>query len=64
MQTLVWIGKAAVVNHHRKLGYHLLRCDRELSAGGNALTHDVAADLPAGAEVFAPLRHHVSAGSL
>ncbi|MCC7085200.1 MAG: site-specific DNA-methyltransferase [Pirellulales bacterium] len=33
MPTLDWIGKAAVVHHHRKVGYHLLRCDRELSAG-------------------------------
>ena len=33
MPTLDWIGKPAVVNHHRKVGYHLLRCDRELSAG-------------------------------
>jgi len=33
MPTLDWIGKAAVVNHHREVGYHLLRCDKELSAG-------------------------------
>ena len=33
MPTLDWIGKSAVVNHHRKVPYHLLRCDRELSAG-------------------------------
>jgi adenine-specific DNA-methyltransferase len=33
MPTLDWIGKAAVVNHHRQVPYHLLRCDRELSAG-------------------------------
>jgi len=33
MPTLDWIGKTAVVNHHRKVPYHLLRCDRELSAG-------------------------------
>ena len=33
MPTLAWIGKASVVNHHRKVPYHLLRCDRELSAG-------------------------------
>ena len=50
-------------------------------AGGNVLTHAVAADLPAhpagkgpriiygrslsaGAEVFGPLRHHVSTDSL
>jgi adenine-specific DNA-methyltransferase len=33
MPTLDWIGRAAVVNHHRKVGYHLLRCDRELSVG-------------------------------
>jgi len=33
MPTLDWIGKSAVVDHHRKVPYHLLRCDRELSAG-------------------------------
>ena len=33
MPTLDWIGKAAVVNHHRKVPYHMLQCDRELSAG-------------------------------
>lgn len=33
MPTLDWIGKKAVVTHHRKVGYHLLRCDRERSAG-------------------------------
>jgi adenine-specific DNA-methyltransferase len=33
MPTLDWIGKAAVVNHHRKVPYRLLRCDGELSAG-------------------------------
>jgi 16S rRNA G966 N2-methylase RsmD len=35
MLILDWIGKGAVVNHHRKVGYHLLRCDRALS-GSNA----------------------------
>jgi adenine-specific DNA-methyltransferase len=33
MPTLDWIGKSAVLNHHRQVPYHLLRCDRELSAG-------------------------------
>jgi adenine-specific DNA-methyltransferase len=33
MPTLDWIGKGAVVNHHRKVPYHLLHCDKELSAG-------------------------------
>lgn len=33
MPTLDWIGKAAVVNHHRRVPNHLVRCDRELSAG-------------------------------
>ncbi len=33
MPTLDWIGKKAVVNHHREVPYHLLRCDRELSVG-------------------------------
>ncbi|MCG3181741.1 MAG: hypothetical protein BIFFINMI_04141 [Phycisphaerae bacterium] len=33
MPTLDWIGKDAVVAHHRKVPYHLLRCDRNVSAG-------------------------------
>jgi hypothetical protein len=33
MATLNWIGKEAVVNHHRKVPVRLLECDRELSAG-------------------------------
>ena len=33
MPTLDWIGKKAVVNHHRQVPYHLLRCDRKLSCG-------------------------------
>jgi len=33
MPTLDWIGKSAVVNHHREVPYHLLKCDREFSEG-------------------------------
>src|SRR5713101_7241297 len=33
MPTLDWIGKKAVLNHHREVTYRLLKCDRELSAG-------------------------------
>jgi len=33
MPTLDWIGKKTVVNHHRQVPYHLLRCDRNLSVG-------------------------------
>ncbi|MBN1488451.1 MAG: site-specific DNA-methyltransferase [Phycisphaerae bacterium] len=33
MPTLDWIGKQAVLNHHREVPYHLLKCDRKLSAG-------------------------------
>ncbi len=33
MPTLDWIGKQAVVGHHRRVPYRLLHCDRELSAG-------------------------------
>ena len=33
MPTLDWTGKKAVVNHHREVPYHLLRCDPKLSAG-------------------------------
>ena len=33
MPTLDWIGKQAVVNHHREVPYRLVHCDGELSAG-------------------------------
>jgi adenine-specific DNA-methyltransferase len=33
MPSLEWIGKSAVVNHHRTVPYRLLHCDEELSAG-------------------------------
>jgi len=33
MPTLDWIGKQAVVNHHREVPYLLIHCDGELSAG-------------------------------
>lgn len=33
MPTLDWIGKKAVVNHHREVPYRLLKCDREKSFG-------------------------------
>ncbi len=33
MPTLEWIGKQAVLNHHREVPYHLLKCDRKLSVG-------------------------------
>lgn len=33
MPTLDWIGKKAVLNHHRQVPYHLLRCDSSLSVG-------------------------------
>lgn len=33
MPTLDWIGKKAVINHHREVPYRLLRCDNGLSAG-------------------------------
>jgi hypothetical protein len=33
MPTLDWIGKQAVVNHHREVPYRLIHCDAELSAG-------------------------------
>ncbi|MFN3722860.1 MAG: site-specific DNA-methyltransferase [Paracoccaceae bacterium] len=33
MPTLDWIGKQAVVNHHREVPYRLVHCDGTLSAG-------------------------------
>lgn len=34
MPTLNWIGKDAVVDHHRRVPLRLLECDLSLSAGG------------------------------
>lgn len=36
MATLNWIGKDAVVNHHTKVPYHLLKADAALSVGDDA----------------------------
>lgn len=33
MPALEWIGKQAVVNHHREVPYRLVHCDGDLSAG-------------------------------
>jgi adenine-specific DNA-methyltransferase len=33
MPSLNWIGKDAVLDHHRQVPYHLLRCDEKLSVG-------------------------------
>ncbi len=33
MPTLDWIGKKAVVNHHREVPYRLVHCNGEKSAG-------------------------------
>jgi adenine specific DNA methylase Mod len=33
MPTLDWIGKKAVINHHRKVPYRLLNWEQKLSAG-------------------------------
>ncbi len=33
MPTLDWIGKKAVVNHHRDVPYRLIHCDKDKSVG-------------------------------
>jgi adenine-specific DNA-methyltransferase len=33
MPTLDWIGKKAVLNHHKEVPYHLLKCDAKRSVG-------------------------------
>jgi adenine-specific DNA-methyltransferase len=33
MPTLNWIGKEAVVEHHKEVPFHLLRCNADLSVG-------------------------------
>ncbi len=33
MPTLDWIGKKAVVNHHRQVPYRLIHCDKANSVG-------------------------------
>lgn len=35
MPTLDWIGKKAVVNHHKEVPFHLLNCDLNLSVGNS-----------------------------
>jgi adenine-specific DNA-methyltransferase len=53
MPSLDWIGKKAVLNHHREVPYHLLKCGKQLSvgdrspAGGNVLTNAILKALPA-----------------
>jgi hypothetical protein len=40
MPTLNWIGKDAVLNHHKEVPFRLLKCDDKLSVGedsGNLL---------------------------
>lgn len=45
MPILDWIGKKAVVNHHKEVPFHLLKCDSELSTGdtesGNLLVQGI-----------------------
>ena len=36
MPTLNWIGKDAVVNHHKEVPFRLLRCDPKRSVGGKS----------------------------
>jgi hypothetical protein len=45
MPTLDWIGKKAVVNHHRTVPFRLLKAHADLSAG-NVLTNATLALLP------------------
>ena len=33
MPTLDWIGKKAILSHHKQVPYRLLHCYRKLSAG-------------------------------
>ncbi len=42
MPTLNWIGKDAVVNHHKEVPFRLLKCNDKLSVGddsGNMLVY-------------------------
>jgi len=36
MPTLNWIGKDAVVNHHKEVPFHLLKCDEKLSVASDS----------------------------
>jgi site-specific DNA-methyltransferase (adenine-specific)/adenine-specific DNA-methyltransferase len=41
MSTLDWIGKKAVVDHHKEVPFHLLKCNDALSVGeGSLLAQD------------------------
>jgi len=35
MPTLDWIGKQAVINHHKTIPFHLLKVNPDLSVGEN-----------------------------
>ena len=37
MPVLDWIGKKAVVNHHRDVPYRLIHCSSKNSVGGGAI---------------------------
>jgi hypothetical protein len=43
MPTLNWIGKDAVVDHHRQVPYHLLRCDENGRIHPDVRSADLAA---------------------
>ena len=36
MPTLNWIGKDAVINHHKQVPFRLLKCNDKLSVGDNS----------------------------
>lgn len=38
MPTLNWIGKDAVINHHKEVPFHLLKCRADLSIGDSDST--------------------------
>lgn len=40
MPTLNWIGKDAVVNHHKEVPFRLLKCNEKLSVGTSRLPGD------------------------
>lgn len=50
MPKLDWIGKKAVVNHHREVPFHLLRSNDELSVGDPGSGNLLAGGQPAGAQ--------------
>jgi len=62
MPTLNWIGKDAVINHHKQVPFRLLNCNDKLSVGDDDLGIELKVDLlytSCNPHSYANLSHHL-----